>query len=150
MARARVSTTGSCPAYSPNELAPKSPTLLALPTAALELVEASVSENTRRAYTGALARVDTWLSNQGLEADDAGVATYLTHLFETGGAPASAALVIAALRFRAKLAGDPANPSLSSPVGPLSERILADFRRQGIGRGRAGVGWAQSDAAAED
>ena len=53
--------------------------------------------------------------------------------------------MVAALRFRAKLAGEP------SPVGPLSERILAGFRRQGVGRGRgqvAGVGWAQSDATA--
>ena len=104
-----------------------------------------MSENTRRAYTGALAQLDAWLSTQSLEVDDAGVAAYLSYLFEAGRAPASAAMVVAALRFRAKLAGK------SSPIGPLSERILAGFRRQSIGRGRGqvtGVGWAQSDALA--
>ena len=55
--------------------------------------------------------------------------------------------VVAALRFRAKLAGDPANPSLSSPVGPLSERILAGFRRQGSRRGRGQVTGIRHDEA---
>ena len=54
-------------------------------------------------------------------------------------------LAVAALRFRARHGGAP------DPVGPLSERVLAGFRRSGAGRGRGqvtGVGWAQSDAAA--
>ena len=53
--------------------------------------------------------------------------------------------MVAALRFRAKLAGK------KTPVGSLTERVLAGFRRQGVGRGCGqvtGVGWAQSDAAA--
>ena len=126
-----------------NELATRTPAELELPASGRKLVEASVSENTRRAYTGALAQLDAWLSTPSLEVDDAGVATYLSYLFEAGRAPASAAMVVAALRFRAKLAGK------SSPIGPLSERILAGFRRQSIGRGQVtGVGWAQSDALA--
>jgi len=49
---------------------------------------------------------------------------------------------VAALRFRAKLAGK--KPS----VGSLTERVLAGFRRQGVGRGRGrvmtGVGWLRA------
>ena len=88
-------------------------------------VEASVSKRTRREYAGALARVTNWLAAQGLTTDDTGVAAYLSYLFEMGKAPASAAMAVADLRFRAKLGGHP------SPVDPV-----------------AGVGWAQSDAAA--
>ena len=119
---------------------PKTLSLLELPLGARELVEASVSANTRRAYTSALKRFD----ESGHGTDDAGVAAYLTSLFELGRAPASAELLVAALRFRAKLAREDA------PVGPLSARILAGFRRAGADRdcGQVtGVGWAQSDAA---
>ncbi len=50
---------------------PESPTLLAIPATALELVEASVSPGTRRVYSG----VWSCLDESGLEADDVGVAT---------------------------------------------------------------------------
>ena len=50
---------------------PESPTLLAIPATALELVEASVSSGTRRVYSG----VWSCLDESGLEADDVGVAT---------------------------------------------------------------------------
>ncbi len=43
---------------TPTQADPKSPTLLALLTSALELVEASVSPNTRRAYSSAWQRFD--------------------------------------------------------------------------------------------
>ncbi len=120
---------------------------LTLPDTTRDLVEASVSPNTRRAYAGVWQRFDEFQRNRlgGLEADDAGVATYLTGLFESGRSPATASMVVAALRFRARHGGAP------DPVGPLSERVLAGFRRAGVGRGRGqvtGVGWAQSDAAA--
>ena len=39
-----------------SELATRTPVELELPVSARELAEASASENTRRAYTGALAR----------------------------------------------------------------------------------------------
>ena len=42
---------------------------------ARRLVEASVSPNTRRAYAGALRRLDAWLG--GREFDDASMAAYL-------------------------------------------------------------------------
>ncbi len=55
-----------------NELATRTPAELELSVSARELVEVSVNENTRRAYTGALTRFDAWISAQGLEVDDAG------------------------------------------------------------------------------
>ena len=54
-------------------------------------------------------------------------------------------LLVAALRFRAKLGGHP------SPVGAAATRVLAGFRRLAYGRGRGkvtGVRWEQADRAA--
>ena len=57
-----------------------------------QLVEASVSPNTHRAYAGALRRLDVWLAGRRLE--DATLAGYLAELHEcwraTGGPPAVA------------------------------------------------------------
>ena len=92
--------------------------ILVLPDSTRDLVEASVSPNTRRAYAGVWRRFDEFQRNRlgRLEADDAGVAAYLTGLFESGRSPATASITVAALRFRARHAGQP------DPVGPLSER----------------------------
>ena len=60
------------------------------------LADASISRNTRRAYLGALARLDAWRG--AAPVDDASLAVYLGELFEAGRARA------AAVRFRAKLA----------------------------------------------
>ena len=67
------------------------------------------------------------------EADDAGIAAYLTDLYEAGRSPATASMTVAALRFRGRHTG------AVDPVGPLSERVLAGFRRQGADRGRGQV-----------
>ena len=56
----------------------------------------------RWAYLGALARLDAWRGTAPV--DDASLAVYLGELFEAGRAPATAALAVAAARFRAKLA----------------------------------------------
>ena len=54
-------------------------TAVGRPTAtARRLVDASVSTNTRRAYAGALGRLDAWLA--GLRLDDAALAAYLAEL----------------------------------------------------------------------
>jgi len=106
---------------------------------------ASISANTRRAYTAALGRLDTWLTDMGVPLSDPALAEYLSELFENGKAPAVAALVVAAAKFRAKLTG------MESPVGPATTRVLAGFRRAGRTRGRGqveGVRWEQADAAA--
>ena len=72
------------------------------PTAtARRLVEASVSENTRRAYAGALRRLDTWLD--GRELDDAELTAYVAELHDAGRASSSASMAVAAACFRAKL-----------------------------------------------
>ncbi|MCY4506426.1 MAG: hypothetical protein OXG35_05645, partial [Acidobacteria bacterium] len=61
---------------------------------ARRLAEASISPNTRRAYSGALRRLDAWLDGRPLE--DAILAAYLGELHDQGRAPASAATSVAA------------------------------------------------------
>ena len=95
------------------------PLAVATPTTR-KLADASISVNTRRAYLGALARVDAWLT-------DGVLAAYLGAIFEAGRAPATAALAVAAVRFRAKLAGQ------ADPAGEATARVLAGFRRTGAG-----------------
>ena len=104
---------------------------LAVQKTARELAGASISENTRRAYAGALRRLDRWLAGRRLH--DAALAAYLAGLYEAGRSPAVAGMVAAAVRFQMKLAGKP------SPVGPASERVLRGFRRKGADRGRGQV-----------
>ena len=105
--------------------------LAALPSSARRLAQASVSPHTRRAYAGALRRLDAWLA--GRELDDGRLAAYLAELFEAGRAASSAAMAVAAARLRAKLAGDP------DPAGPATGRVLAGFRRRSADRGRGQV-----------
>ena len=73
------------------------------------------------AYAGALRRLDAWRG--AAPVDDASLAVYLGAIFEAGRAPATAALAVAAVRFRAKLAGQPA------PAGAATARVLGGFRR---------------------
>ena len=61
---------------------------------ALRLVEASVSPNTRRAYAGALRRLDAWLDGRAL--DDVALAAYLAELHDAGRASSSASMAVAA------------------------------------------------------
>ena len=103
------------------------PLAVATPTTR-KLADASISVNTRRAYAGALRRLDAWRG--AAPVDDASLAVYLGELFEAGRAPATAALAVAAVRFRAKLAGQPA------PAGEATARVLGGYRRTGRDRGR--------------
>ena len=106
-----------------------SETAIGRPTAtARRLVDASISANTRCGYAGALRRLDAWLDGRQLEA--ARLAAYLAELHDAGRAPSSAAMTVAAARFRAKLAGQP------SPAGELTARVLAGNRRSAGERGR--------------
>ena len=104
---------------------------------ARRLVEASVSPNTRRAYAGALRRLDAWLD--GRELDDVALAAYLAELHDAGRASSSASMAVAAACFRAKLADQP-----SSGAGERTARVLAGYRRTataiagGARRGRSG------------
>ena len=95
---------------------------------ARHLVEASVSPNTRRAYAGALRRLDAWLD--GRELDDVALAAYLAELHDAGRASSSASMAVAAACFRAKLAGQPTS------AGARTARVLAGYRRTASDRGR--------------
>ena len=95
---------------------------------ARRLVEASVSPNTRRAYAGALRRLDAWVD--GRELHDVTLAAYLAELHDAGRASSSAAMAVAAACFRTKLAGQPA------PAGERTARVLAGYRRTASDRGR--------------
>ena len=61
--------------HSPARIDPEEAAIGQPTPTARRLVEASVSPNTRRAYAGALRRLDAWLD--GRELDDAALAAYL-------------------------------------------------------------------------
>ena len=63
-------------------------------------------------------------------------------IFEAGRAPATAALAVAAVRFRAKLAGQPA------PAGEATARVLGGFRRTAADRGRGQAAPLRADGLA--
>ena len=118
---------------------PAGPLAVATPTTR-RLADASLSRNTRRAYLGALARLDAWRGTAPV--DDASLAVYLGELFEAGRAPATAALAVAAVRFRAKLAGQP------DPAGEATARVLGGYRRTAADRGRGQAAPLRADGLA--
>ena len=118
---------------------PAGPLAVATPTTR-KLADASLSVNTRRAYAGALRRLDAWRGTAPV--DDASLAVYLGELFEAGRAPATAALAVAAVRFRAKLAGQPA------PAGEATARVLGGYRRTAADRGRGQAAPLRADGLA--
>ena len=95
------------------------PLAVATPTTR-KLADASISVNTRRAYLGALARLDAW----------------------RGPAPLTDALAVAAVRFRAKLAGQPA------PAVEATARVLGGYRRTAADRGRGQAAPLRADGLA--
>ena len=94
---------------------------------ARRLVEASVSENTHRAYAGALRRLDAWLD--GRELHDVTLAAYLAELHDAGRVSSSASMAVAAACFHEKLAG---RPGCSPGTGGLPASAA------GARRGRSG------------
>ena len=113
---------------SPARTDPEEATIGRPTPTARRLVEASVSPNTRRAYAGALRRLDAWLD--GRELHDVTPAAYLAELHDAGRASSSASMAVAAACFRAKLAGQP------TPAGERTARVLAGYRRTAGERGR--------------
>ena len=95
---------------------------------ARRLVAASVSANTRDSYGRALRQFDAWRGRRPL--DDSTLAAYLAVLYDAGRTPSSAAVAVAAVRFRARLADHP------DPAGEQTARVLAGFRRTATDRGR--------------
>ena len=134
-----VQTTPTDPAALARRPDTAGPLAVATPTTR-KLADASLSVNTRRAYLGALARLDAW---RGIApVDDARLAAYLAHMFESGRAPATAALAVAAVRFRAKLAGQP------DPAGAATARVLGGYRRTAADRGRGQAAPLRADGLA--
>ena len=84
--------------------------------------------------------MDAWRG--AAPVDDASLAVYLGELFEAGRAPATAALAVAAVRFRAKLAGQPA------PAGEATARVLGGYRRTAADRGRGQAAPLRADGLA--
>ena len=132
-------TTPTNPAALARRPDPAGPLAVATPTTR-KLADASLSVNTRRAYAGALRRLDAWRG--AAPVDDASLAVYLGELFEAGRAPATAALAVAAVRFRAKLAGQPA------PAGEATARVLGGYRRTAADRGRGQAAPLRADGLA--
>ena len=134
-----VQTTTTDPAALARRPDPAGPLAVATPTTR-RLADASISVNTRRAYAGALRRLDAWRG--AAPVDDASLAVYLGELFEARRAPATAALAVAAVRFRAKLAGQPA------PAGEVTARVLGGYRRTAADRGRGQAAPLRADGLA--
>ena len=96
-----LQTTPTNPAALARRPDTAGPLAVATPTTR-KLADASISVNTRRAYAGALRRLDAWRG--AAPVDDASLAVYLGELFEAGRAPATAALAVAADRGRGQAA----------------------------------------------
>ena len=129
---------GDCSASSTTVLPHPAPGTVNPATAGL--VRESIAASTRRAYRGALERLDAWLGGRVL--DDHALAEWITGLHERGLSAASASLVVAAARFRARMAG------MENPAGPMTARTLAGIRRSSHDRGRgqvAGLTWEEAD-----
>lgn len=100
------------------------------------LAERERPESTRATYARAMRGVDAWLAARPL--DDSSLSAYLDVMYERGLSPKYAGVVVAAAADRAR------NDHAPSPVGELTSRALAAFRREGAGRGTGqvdGIGW---------
>ncbi|MCY3810757.1 MAG: hypothetical protein OXH15_03065, partial [Gammaproteobacteria bacterium] len=100
------------------------------------LADEKHAAGTRQTYRRAVRGFDKWLA--GRRETDAEVAAYLDHMFARGLSPNYAVVVVSAVEDRADREGAP------SPVGDLTVRSLAAFRRNGAGRGTGqvdGIGW---------
>ena len=93
---------------------------------AISLMHNLLAANTRRAYASALRKLDTAL--QGQELTDRTLAAYVGFIAREGLTPASAAMVLAAVKHRAESLG------LQSPAGKLTQDALGGFRRQAARR----------------
>ena len=100
-------------------------------------IEARVTAHSGRVPPCIHARQRAEVGTSGVRAD-----TRVGELFEAGRAPATAALAVAAVRFRAKLAGQPA------PAGEATARVLGGYRRTAADRGRGQAAPLRADGLA--
>ncbi len=107
---------------------PEAPEWTAVGAHTRQLIGQSIADNTRLAYAAALNGLDAQIPVD--RQDDARLADHLAALYRDGRSPATIALVVAAVQFRAKIAGT------RSPVGEVARRTLAGIRKEGRDRGR--------------
>ena len=107
---------------------PPVPPIAAVRDDTRQLIASSIADNTRTAYAAALRKLDAAIPLD--RQDDARLADHLAALYRDGRSPATIALVVAAVQFRAKIAGT------RSPVGEVARRTLAGIRKEGRDRGR--------------
>ena len=98
--------------------------------AAADSTEPASSPHTHAAYGGALRRLTAWLDGRPL--DDRSLTAYLDSLREAGRARATAAIVVAAVRRAARLAGG------RQPDGELTRQAMERFRRAAAAAGSSG------------
>ena len=104
---------------------------LYVPEATENLIKASLSENTLKAYKRALAKLTTWLSGRSLS--DALLANYITRLHDDGKSPATIAQLVAAVNWQLK------HQSAEQIHLPITLATLGGIRREGRDRGRGQV-----------
>ena len=107
---------------------PPVPPIAAVRDDTRELIASSIADHTRTAYAAALRKLDAAVPVD--RQADSTMADHIAGLHAAGAAPASIALVVAAVQFRAKIAGT------RSPVGEVARRTLAGIRKEGRERGR--------------
>lgn len=83
-----------------------------------------IAPSTLYQYERALARLEVALNGRTL--DDAALADYLSKLFKTGKSRGTAQLVVSAVRFRARLAGE------ADLIGPSTNFVLAENRYENL------------------
>ena len=116
------------------------------------LIRESVSENTLKTYYWALRRLAAFMGIESAEEvnirllleklDDVTLARYVARIEAEGKAPATAQMVIAAVRYAAKLL------EREPPAGRITADAMRGFRRKGAERGRGqarGVTWTQAE-----
>ena len=104
---------------------------LQLPEETASLIQASIAENTLKAYQRALQSLTNWLSGRTLS--DTLLANYITQLHETGKSPATIGQVVAAVKWQLK------HQSQETFNFPVTQATLAGIRRAGKDRGRGQV-----------
>lgn len=96
------------------------------------LIQAGISENTKKAYQRALQGIEDW-KPVGETLSDSLLAAYLTELHQKGKSPSTISQVVAAVKWQLKhQAGE------DFPM-PLTNATLAGIRRDGKERGRGQV-----------
>ncbi len=115
-----------------------------------QLHAAALAATTRKAYAGALRRFDDWLNGRPPTARL--LARHLDEMFRRGLAPASAALVVAALRRAVRDLNRAGCRCREHPVGSVTLERLERYRREGADRGRGQAGpllWEDADRMSE-